>query len=47
MPSPPHPYDAPTLTELGSVEAVTAGPDSGNIDALVGGSGGFQRDQTS
>ena len=36
-------YETPSLVPLGSVEAVTAGPiaDGGNIDALVGMTGGF------
>ncbi len=41
------PYVAPSLTALGFVEMVTAGPDNGAIDQMVGGSGGFQRDLTS
>lgn len=34
-------YTTPALSDLGSVAAVTAGPHSGNLDQLVGGSGGF------
>jgi hypothetical protein len=41
------PYTAPTLRELGSVEAVTAGDRSGSLDQLVGSSGGFLEDATS
>ncbi len=39
----PRPYAAPALTALGAVDTITAGPiaDGGNIDALVGLSGGF------
>lgn len=43
----PKPYESPTLTALGAVDAVTAGPDGGNIDQIFGGSGGFQQDGTS
>ena len=37
------PYVAPSLTPLGSVESVTAGPieRGGNLDQLFGGIGGF------
>lgn len=37
------PYDAPALESLGTLAEHTAGPDGGNIDQLVGGSGGFQQ----
>lgn len=38
------PYEAPTLTTLGTVNAVTAGPDGDkNIDMIVGDEGGFAR----
>lgn len=39
-----HAYTAPVLTPLGTVEAVTGGPNpnGGNIDQLVGGVGGFR-----
>lgn len=43
----PRPYQAPELTPLGSIDVITAGPDSGNIDQIFGGSGGFQRDAAS
>ena len=36
------PYAAPSLTPLGSVDGLTAGPDGGSIDQIFGGSGGFQ-----
>ena len=42
----PQPYQAPKLTTLGSIEVLTAGPDAGSLDQLVGGDGGFQ-DSTS
>lgn len=42
----PQPYQTPKMTELGTVEVLTAGPDSGNLDSLIGGTGGFQ-DSTS
>ena len=38
----PRPYAAPSLTPLGAVDALTAGPDGGAIDQIFGGSGGFQ-----
>ena len=44
------PYAAPALVVLGTVQARTAGPiaDGGNIDQLVGMTGGFrQADATS
>ena len=41
------PYVAPVLTELGSVETITSGPDNGDMDQLVGAAGGFRRDSTS
>lgn len=37
------PYVAPVLTPLGAVGDRTAGPDSGAMDGIFGGSGGFQR----
>ena len=46
-PTPLQPYQAPEMTALGSIEVLTAGPDSGSIDQIYGGSGGFQRDSTS
>lgn len=46
LPTTPQPYRAPELTTLGSIEVLTAGPDSGTLDQLFGGSGGFQ-DSTS
>lgn len=52
-PAPPdaakRPYDAPGATPLGTIGAVTAGPDgTKTLDALVGNDGGFaQRDATS
>ena len=36
------PYQAPDLTLLGTVDVLTSGPNSGNIDQIYGGSGGFQ-----
>lgn len=42
------PYASPEMTTLGTIESVTAGPSSsGNLDQLVGSSGGFQADSTS
>lgn len=43
VPPSARPYVSPSLSPLGTVEAVTAGPvaDGGNLDALVGLSGGF------
>lgn len=35
-------YEPPELKRLGSVEALTNGPRGGTIDALAGGTGGFQ-----
>ena len=35
-------YRAPSVARLGSLVDVTAGPESGSIDQLVGASGGFQ-----
>ena len=35
------PYAAPTLHELGTIGAVTAGPNNGALDQLGGASGGF------
>ena len=47
-PSPtPKAYARPALTELGTVEVLTAGPQGGSIDQIVGSSGGFQPDGTS
>ncbi len=46
LPTTPQPYRAPELTTLGSIEVLTAGPDSGNLDQIFGGTGGFQ-DSTS
>ena len=40
-PSAPRPYAVPELTELGMIESLTAGPDSGAIDQIFGGTGGF------
>ena len=36
------PYAAPTLDALGAVGRVTAGPEGGDLDQLIGSSGGFQ-----
>ena len=41
IPTPAKPYCPPTLDDLGTVGAVTAGPDSGTLDQLGGASGGF------
>ncbi len=43
VPLAPPSYEPPSLVPLGTVEAMTAGPiaDGGNIDALVGMTGGF------
>ncbi len=35
------PYTAPILHELGTIGAVTAGPNNGSLDQLGGASGGF------
>ncbi|MEO0557353.1 MAG: hypothetical protein AAF170_04125 [Bacteroidota bacterium] len=35
------PYQAPELHELGTIGAVTAGPNNGSLDQLGGSSGGF------
>ncbi|GAB5537298.1 MAG: hypothetical protein Rubg2KO_35470 [Rubricoccaceae bacterium] len=35
------PYVAPALHELGTIGAVTAGPNNGSLDQLGGASGGF------
>ncbi len=35
------PYTAPLLTEMGTIGAVTAGPNDGTLDQLGGASGGF------
>ena len=40
-PRAPRPYTAPALRAYGSVSELTAGPESGNLDQLVGSSGGF------
>lgn len=40
------PYEAPSLTSLGSVGTVTAGPKGGNLDQIFGGTGGFQEVDT-
>ena len=48
--APPHtrPYAAPALEHLGTIEAVTGGPNTGNLDQIVGASsGGFRTDGTS
>ena len=37
----PKPYTAPTLDELGTIGAVTAGPNNGTLDQLGGASGGW------
>ena len=48
VPASPKPYQAPALTDLGSIDVITAGPDTGgNIDMIYGGEGGFVRDSTS
>ena len=41
------PYARPQMSPLGAVEAVTAGPDGGTLDQIVGSSGGFLEDGTS
>lgn len=38
----PRAYAAPALTTLGTIDALTAGPNSGSLDQLVGAGGGFQ-----
>ena len=38
----PRPYLTPEIELLGSIAERTAGPDGGEIDQLVGGSGGFR-----
>ena len=35
------PYAAPSLDELGTIGAITAGPNTGTLDQLGGASGGF------
>ena len=42
-PTPARQYTAPSLVPLGTIDAVTAGPnaDGGNLDQLFGGTGGF------
>lgn len=37
----PKPYVAPTLTDLGTIGAITTGPNDGTLDQLGGASGGF------
>lgn len=40
----PRPYQAPALTDLGTIEAVTAGPDKSpekHLDMIIGSDGGF------
>lgn len=42
LPEPaPKPYAPPALHELGTIGAVTAGPENGTLDQLGGASGGF------
>lgn len=41
------PYHPPSLRSMGTIEVVTAGPDNGDMDQLIGGSGGFRKDGTS
>ena len=47
-PDAPKPYAAPALHTLGTIDAVTAGPNvgGGNIDQLFGGVGGFRTADT-
>ena len=40
-PAPRIPYTTPVLVELGTIGAVTAGPDNGTVDQLIGSGGGF------
>jgi len=40
-PQEPRPYAAPALDDLGTIGAVTAGPNNGTLDQLGGASGGF------
>ena len=35
------PYVAPSLDELGTIGAITAGPNNGTLDQLGGASGGY------
>ena len=35
------PYTPPMLVELGTIGSVTAGPDNGTVDQLIGSGGGF------
>ena len=35
-------YVAPAVKSLGSIQTLTLGPSGGTVDALVGGTGGFQ-----
>ncbi|MEO0558931.1 MAG: hypothetical protein AAF170_12185 [Bacteroidota bacterium] len=37
----PKPYTPPALEDLGTIGAVTAGPNNGSLDQLGGASGGF------
>ena len=37
----PKPYASPTLDELGTIGAITAGPNNGSLDQLGGSSGGW------
>ena len=39
--APLKPYAAPELADLGSIGAITAGPNAGTLDQLGGASGGF------
>jgi len=34
-------YTPPALVEMGTIGAVTAGPDTGTVDQLIGSGGGF------
>ncbi|GAB5535507.1 MAG: hypothetical protein Rubg2KO_17560 [Rubricoccaceae bacterium] len=38
---PAKPYTPPALHDLGTIGAVTAGPNNGSLDQLGGASGGF------
>lgn len=40
--TPKRAYATPTVAALGTLVDLTAGPDNGNIDQMVGGAGGFQ-----
>lgn len=35
------PYATPVYTEFGSISSLTAGPNQGTLDQLIGGDGGF------